>query len=223
MTWKTVYENFDTWSPSILSKHLANLTDYGSPRQIMEVADYLDDASLLIRAAMHAGVVFTPNDLLELEAITNQITLEEAIAHSLKNGVFFSHDQILEFDGLVSKSTLTAMVKNAMDRGVRFTEDQLSDFVGLVDDSVLPKFDAEEKLQKNHDRRMQPNDFYVAYALHDMTMEEDRKKKIPTFRVGENVKVGSMDGLVIDKNGAIYTVRCGHRVGHYDASQLEKL
>lgn len=236
MTWKTFYDHYDEWSTATLKRHVADLEDYGNPAQIVEVADCLDDADSFIRAALNAGVIFSPDELLSLDGVISQSTMETAIRHSLKGHVSFIVDDILAFDGIVGKDVMTAMVKAA-----HLTGDQLLAFDGLVDESVLPQVNnplpivsyREDKpprhgilatlfLRRNRKKPKQHDDFYVAYALHDMTMEEDRRRRPATFHVGDIVHAGSMEGVIIDKNGSTYTVRCGHERYYFKAFEMSK-
>ena len=233
MTWKTFYDHYDEWSTATLKRHIADLENYGSPTQIVEVADCLDDADSFILAALNAGVIFRPDDLLSLDGVICQSTMETAIRHSLKAHVSFTAEDILAFDGIVGKETLTAMVKAA-----HLTGDQLLDFDGLVDESVLPQVNnplqivsySEDESPRHgflaslfsRRNRKQPDDFYVAYTLHDMTMEEDRRRRPVSFHVGDIVYAGGMEGVIIDKNGSTYTVRCGHERYYFKASEMSK-
>ena len=177
MTWKAFYEHYDEWSTATLKRHVADLEDYGNPAQIVEVADCLDDADSFIRAALNAGVIFSPDELLSLDGVISQSTMETAIRHSLKGHVSFIVDDILAFDGIVGKDVMTAMVKAA-----HLTGDQLLAFDGLVDESVLPQVNnplpivsyREDKpprhgilatlfLRRNRKKPKQHDDFYVAY------------------------------------------------------------
>lgn len=232
MTWETFYDRFDSWSVATLRRHLAELTDYGPADQVIEVADYLDDANGFIKAALQHDVVFNAADLLELDGLVTQATLEEAVRHSLANGIIFTHDELLEFDGLMSAATLTEMVKAS-----HLSSEELLDFDGLVDESILPHPTPDEPPQQPFSlfgkrtkgdlfqprkRRESPDDFYVAYALHDMTMEEDRRRKATTFQVGDIVHAGGVEGIIIDKNGPTYTVRCGRERYYFKASEMSK-
>ena len=233
MTWKTFYDHYDEWSTATLKRHIADLEDYGSPAQIVEVAECLDDADRFIRAALNAGVIFSPDDLLSLDGVISQSTMETAIRHSLKGHVSFIVDDILAFDGIVGKDVMTAMVKAA-----HLTGDQLLAFDGLVDENVLPRVNnplqivsySEDESPRHgflaslfsRRNRKQPDDFYVTYALHDMTMEEDRRRRPAAFHVGDIVHAGGMEGVIIDKNGSTYTVRCGHERYYIKASEMSK-
>lgn len=179
MTWKTFYDRFDSWSTATLRRHLAELTDYGPADQVIEVADFLNDANSFIKSSLQHGVVFNATDLLELDGLVTQATLEAAVRHSLANGIIFTHDELLEFDGLVSTATLTAMVKAS-----HLSSEELLDFDGLVDESILPYPTPDEPPQqpfslfgnrtksgffRPRKRRESPDDFYVAYlATNDV-------------------------------------------------------
>ena len=87
MKWSHLYEYYDGWSPSTLAKRLSSLEEYGTPDELIEVAESACDekaASNLIRKAVEAGVSFTPDEILELDGVIDSETLSFITIAALK-------------------------------------------------------------------------------------------------------------------------------------------
>lgn len=94
MKWDHLYQYYDGWSSSTLAKRLYSLEDYGSPEQIVEVADAACDekaASRLVQRAIDAGVVFSPTNVMELDGIIDEKTLTAVVKVALEHGASYSY------------------------------------------------------------------------------------------------------------------------------------
>lgn len=77
-TWDEYYEKICDWSTSTQIKHISDLTSYGPPDEITEVAsDFFDEkaASRLVKKALDAGAHFTADNLSDLSDSINRETL----------------------------------------------------------------------------------------------------------------------------------------------------
>ena len=69
MTWEIFYEKCGDWSESTQIKHISSLTDFGSSDEICDAVGYMSEkaATKLVRKAIAAGVVFSAENLEELD------------------------------------------------------------------------------------------------------------------------------------------------------------
>ena len=241
MTWETLYNRYMGWAAPTLRRNLASLENYGPADQVVEVAYELDsNADRFIKAALRAGVDFSVDDLLGLEGVVKSSTIEKIIDAKLRADCAFTVDDVLSLDGLVGGSTLSAMVSGILKQGIRLREDQIDALEGIVDAPTLKKAQRISGIRENGDaqapqrhgpfaewfqsRRQKRDDFRIAWALYDMTREEDRRRKTgPVFHVGDMVRVGDHEGCIIDRNDELYTVRCGHRLETVSAFDMRKI
>lgn len=113
MTWKEYYADFYEWANSTQISRISQLTSFGSPDEIAEVAVELMDeaaATRLVKKAVAAGVSFSAE---------NCITLMDALSEDGMNSVVkssrcvFTRDQLDDLCCSISDDVLEAAAKRS--------------------------------------------------------------------------------------------------------------
>ena len=110
-TWDEYYEKFYDWATSTQIKHLSDLTSYGAPDEITEVAMELCDekaASRLVNRALDAGVRFGPAHVEDLNMSINEETIRRVVAGM--EGAF-TDDQLQDLAGCFDDDVFLTMIK----------------------------------------------------------------------------------------------------------------
>ena len=96
MDWADYYDRVFDWSESTRVRRLSDLTDVGSPDELVDAAQAFDEeknASKLIKKALSLGVQFTPENVVDLILVVDDATLTQ-MAKAVKGK--FSKDQLDE-------------------------------------------------------------------------------------------------------------------------------
>lgn len=96
MDWADYYDRVFDWSESTRVRRLSDLTDVGSPDELVDAAQAFDEeknASKLIKKALSLGVQFTPENVVDLILVVDDATLTQ-MAKAAKGK--FSKDQLDE-------------------------------------------------------------------------------------------------------------------------------
>lgn len=112
-TWDEYYEKFYDWATSTQIKHLSDLTSYGAPDEITEVAMELCDekaASRLVNRALDAGVRFGPAHVEDLNMSINEETIRRVVAGM--EGAF-TDDQLQDLAGCFDDDVFLTMIKKS--------------------------------------------------------------------------------------------------------------
>lgn len=112
-TWDEYYEKFYDWATSTQIKHLSDLTSYGAPDEITEVAMELCDekaASRLVNRALDAGVRFGPAHVEDLNMSINEETIRRVVAGM--EGAF-TDDHLQDLAGCFDDDVFLTMIKKS--------------------------------------------------------------------------------------------------------------
>lgn len=96
MDWADYYDRVFDWSESTRVRRLSDLTDVGSPDELVDAAQAFDEeknASKLIKKALSLGVQFTAENVVDLILVVDDATLTQ-MAKAAKGK--FSKDQLDE-------------------------------------------------------------------------------------------------------------------------------
>ena len=180
MTWDHLYKFYDEWSQSTLVQRISLLKDYGSQEEVVEVAEATCDekaASKLIRKAIESGVVFSQDNILDLDGIVDWETIQFAVLQTLKRGDKFKYDDVADLDGLVDTDTLSAVARAVLKTGISLTADQIMEWDGIVDTAVL-----NETVKASHEY-FEPDDLAALDGIvdHDILVAIDKRQGTMTF------------------------------------------
>lgn len=99
MTWDEFYDKFYDWAPGTQIKKISQLSSFGSPEEVWEVAENLDDgavATRFIKKALINDVRFTAK---EIDQMIGSID-DEVVNRALQSAVLpFTEDQIYCLNG----------------------------------------------------------------------------------------------------------------------------
>ena len=111
MTWQQYYDNYSDWENKTQINRIAQLTNFGEPDEICEVADALCDetgATRLIAKALAAHVVFSAGNITLLIGLVTSDCLDSVVTASKCQ---FTKEQLEELDGCISYDVLEATAK----------------------------------------------------------------------------------------------------------------
>ena len=112
MLWDIYYVQFSDWSDSRRLRYLSDLTSYGLPNEITEIAlEFSDDkgAQRLIKNAVDAGVEFTLENLNDLNGVVDTHTLVR-VAGTVKEQ--FLVGELLQYEDEWEDEVLDFLLRN---------------------------------------------------------------------------------------------------------------
>ncbi len=112
MTWEEFYDRFYNWAESTQKSRISSLTDFGSSDEICEIAEsFIDDkaASRLIRKALDAGVLFSPDEIKELLDLVSEEMYTDLIR---ANATPYTEEDLDHFYGLVDDDLIVSLAQN---------------------------------------------------------------------------------------------------------------
>ena len=113
MTWDEFYDKFYDWAPSTQIKKISQLSSFGSPEEVWEVAENLDDAAVatrFIKKALINDVHFTAKEIDQMIGCVD----DEVVNRALQSAVLpFTEDQIYCLNGGVDAHILMDIAKKS--------------------------------------------------------------------------------------------------------------
>ena len=109
MEWVDYYDKVFDWSESTRVRRISDLTDIGSPDEIVDAAQAFDEdknASKLIKKALNLGVCFTPENVIDLIMVVDDSTLTQMVKAAKGR---FTKDQLDEIYMIIDDSVYESL------------------------------------------------------------------------------------------------------------------
>lgn len=132
MDWSTYYDNFYHWADSTRISHLSKLTSFGPADEIIEIAEAFFDekiASRLVKKAVAFGVVFSAEEICELNGLCNTAAMNALLNQAKCN---FTQEQLEELCGCADDTIINRL---AAQNGVtlfHYPDNELEAVVDIV-------------------------------------------------------------------------------------------
>lgn len=138
-TWENFYEKYDEWSDSTVLSRISSLQDIGPSAEVVDCANNMSEeaSEKLIRKAISMGMVFTPNDIYELDGVISEGLGKEILERFMTTGRPISLSEIQNLDALVPQKSIDGAVLYDLQLGLRFTPKQIIELDGYVSEAVL--------------------------------------------------------------------------------------
>jgi len=213
-TWEEYYEKFYDWATSTQIKHLSDLTSYGSPDEITEVAMELCDekaASRLVNRALDAGVRFGPAHVEDLNMSISEETIRRVV--SCIEGTF-TDGQLQDLAGCFDDDIYLALVKKSDSSNC--SPDTIMEILEISDDDFVHEMALKTNECFSAEQLGILRDFFDENTL-EILIERALNKGIrfPAEEVIEWCCIGIADHLIVKM--ALTTD------GKFDDSQVKEL
>lgn len=108
ISWERFYENYEQWSEEFARRKLEEVTDFGTPCEIVEVMNVLYltdeiDASEFLKRVLDAGITFSVYELTEIATLCNEEMTHRAI---MASGGNLSDEDLEELYGVADDESL---------------------------------------------------------------------------------------------------------------------
>ena len=113
LSWDEYFDNYDDWSLATRKTYFYSLTDFGPADEVCEVVSdlYFSDAKFASRFALKAfesGVRFTPELILELASVVDEVTLSQIAEQPTKP---YTRDELEELSSLIDDAVFERICK----------------------------------------------------------------------------------------------------------------
>ena len=208
MIWDEFYNRFYEWADSTQIKRISQLTTFGTHEEVSEIAQAVSDknaASRLVLKALSSGVVFTVDEIVDLQIAVTKKCMNEMVRSCPYP---FSQEQVEE------------LVFSIDDDLYKDLERKYCDY----DSADSSEVDESRDNELQGDRK--PSKLFERIAFLGMLSETSNKPIAPRFKIGDHVRVRyrGQEGTVIDINNGLYMVSLsdGGFVDSYQESDLKK-
>ena len=127
MKWSDFYENHLDWDDDVVVKNIDKLQNLGPGNEIAEIYGDLQDeaAEKLLKKAMKTGVVFEPEDVLEIINWTEEEMTCRLLAYQLNKRGKIPFDYLIEYAEFVPDSFFESLLIDTAKKGAKYNSDQL--------------------------------------------------------------------------------------------------
>lgn len=207
MTWDEYYDKFYGWADSTQISRISQLTSFGSHEEVSEIAQAILDekaASRLVMKALHYGVKFTVDEILDFQLYVTKECMNELVKRC---SYPFTQEQVEELAYSIDDELYIALEE-------KYCSDDAEDIEEYEEYEPTPQ--KEWKLGK----------LFGALTFADIFSKAFKRERAPRFSIGDHVRVRyrGQEGTIIDINNGLYMVSLsdGGTVDSYPESALEK-
>lgn len=139
MKWSDFYENHLDWDDDVVVKNIDKLQNLGPGNEIAEIyGDFQDEAAeKLLKKAMKTGVVFEPEDVLEIINWTEEEMTCRLLAYQLNKRGEIPFDYLIEYAEFVPDSFFESLLIDTAKKGAKYNSDQLDKLGEYADEKTL--------------------------------------------------------------------------------------
>ena len=208
MIWDEFYNKFYEWADSTQIKRISQLTTFGTHDEVSEIAQAVSDknaASRLVLKALSSGVVFTADEIVDLQIAVTKNCMNELV----KSCPYpFSQEQVEELVFSIDDDLYKDLER-------KYCNYDSVDFGGV---------DESRNIGPQNDRK--PSKLFERIAFLGMLSDTSNRPIAPRFRIGDHVRVRyrGQEGTVVDINNGLYMVSLsdGGFIDSYQEPDLEK-